>query len=220
MISNCFEIENLLSEYVEGKLSDASLQMVRAHLNSCESCSLLVLELQFTLKLCRDFPELDPPPGLLEKILAVTTSQYEFVSWWDYLRELFRPLYASPRFATGTLLAAISMSIVFNALGVNLSRVSLSDLTPRSLMERFDRVINVAYDSGLRRLNDLKILYQIQSRLDELKSKSEEEEKAPQEKSKLKEGSVLLENPLMQPLVAGAHVVTPGIQIRNRAPNS
>ena len=150
MMADCFEIQNHLPNYMDDRLSEAVLQAVRAHLNGCESCSFLLLEMQFTLRLCKDYPELEPPPALLEKILAQTTGQYKFLSWRDYLRELFRPLFVSPRFATGTLLAAISLSVVFNGLGVNLTSLSLSDLTPRNLVEKVDRVINIAYDNGLR----------------------------------------------------------------------
>lgn len=202
MMAPCFEIQNYLSDYMDDRLSESVQQAVRAHLNGCESCSLLLLEMQYTFKLCKDYPELEPPPALLEKILAQTTGQYKFLSWRDYLRELVRPLFASPRFATGTLLAAISLSVVFNGLGVNFSSMSLSDLTPRNLVEKVDRVINIAYDNGLRRLNDLKILYQIQSRLEELKIQGEEEKGAPLEKNKRKEGSGILENSLVHPTIA------------------
>lgn len=203
MKADCIEIQNHLSDYMESRLNEAVLQKVRAHLNGCEACSLLLLELQYTLRLCKDYPELEPPSVLLKKILVQTIGQSELISWRDYLRELFRPLYASPRFAAGTLLAAISMSIVFNAMGVNFSNLSLSDLTPRNLMERVDRVINIAYDNGLRRLNDLKILYQIQSRLEELNIQGEEEKRVPQEKDKKKEGSGLSENSSVHSMIAG-----------------
>jgi putative zinc finger protein len=203
MKGDCFEIQNDLTDYIDGRLNEAILQEVRAHLNGCEACSHLLFEMQFTLRLCKDYPELEPPPALLAKILAQTTGEYEFLSWWDYLRELFRPVYASPRFAAGTLLAAISMSIVFNALGVNISSMSLGDLTPRNLMDRVDRVINIAYDNGLRRLNDLKILYQIQSRLDELKIQGAEEKSIPQKRDQKKQGSGLSENSSMHPMIAG-----------------
>ncbi len=203
MMADCFEIQNHLPDYMDDRLSEAILLAVRAHLNRCESCSLLLLEMQYTLRLCKDYPELEPPPALLEKILVQTTGQYEFLSWRDYLRELFRPLFVSPRFATGALLAAISLSVVFNGLGVNLTSLSLSDLTPRNLVEKVDRVINIAYDNGLRRLNDLKILYQIQSRLEELKIQGEEEKGVPLEKDKRKEGSGVLENSSVHPVIAG-----------------
>jgi putative zinc finger protein len=203
MMADCFEIQNHLTDYMDDRLSEAALQAVRAHLNGCESCSLLLLEMQYTLRLCKDYPELEPPPALLEKILAQTTGQYKFLSWKDYLRELVHPLFASPRFATGALLAAISLSVVFNGLGVNLTSMSLSDLTPRNLVEKVDRVINIAYDNGLRRLNDLKILYQIQSRLEELKIQGEEKNVVPLEKDKKKEGSGILENGSVLPILVG-----------------
>lgn len=203
MMADCFEIQNHLTDYMDDRLSEAALQAVRAHLNGCESCSILLLEMQYTLRLCKDYPELEPPPALLEKILAQTTGQYKFLSWKDYLRELVRPLFASPRFATGALLAAISLSVVFNGLGVNLTSMSLSDLTPRNLVEKVDRVINIAYDNGLRRLNDLKILYQIQSRLEELKIQGEEKNVVPLEKDKKKEGSEILENGSVHPILVG-----------------
>ena len=203
MKDDCSGIQNDLPDYLDDSLREAALQKVRAHLNGCEACSLLLIEMQFTLRLCSEYPELEPPPALLERILMQTNGGYEFLSLWDYLREFFRPLYASPRFATGTLLAAISVSIVFNALGVNLNHLSLSDLAPRNLMEKFDRVVNIAYDNGLRRLNDLKILYQIQSRLEELKSQGEEKKSVPQEKNKTNGGSGPLENSCVQPMIAG-----------------
>ena len=97
-------------------------------------------------------------------------------------------------------------------LGVNFSNLSLSDLTPRNLMEKVDRVINIAYDNGLRRLNDLKILYQIQSRLEELNIQGEEEKRVPQEKDKRKEGSGLSENSSVHSMIAGNSESHRGIQ--------
>jgi hypothetical protein len=161
--------------------------MVRSHLNMCETCAVLLLETEFTVSLCRSFPELEPPPQLVERVLERTTGQRTTLSWVEYLRDLLRPLYASPRFATGACLAVLSLTIVMNALGVDLSQVRWNELTPRNVMESLNRTVNVAYDKGLRRLNDLKILYQIQSKIDELRTndEGESEKKAePEPKSK------------------------------------
>ncbi len=91
----------------------------------------------------------------------------------DYLRDLLRPFYASPRFATGVGLAAVSLGLVLNSLGIDFSRISqlrLSDLTPKALYRNVEHSVNLAYDNGVRRLNDLKLLYEIQQRIDELRS--------------------------------------------------
>ena len=183
----CLEIENILGLYVEGGLAESQSAMVRAHLNTCEACALLVLEMEFTISLCKEFPELEPPPRLIEKVLQETVGLHQSLSWREYLRELFRPVYASPRFATGACLAAISFSIVMNALGVNLGEVRWSQITPRNVVDGLNRTVNVAYDNSMRRLNDLKILYQLQSKIEELRTDEGEAEKPSETEPKPKE---------------------------------
>jgi hypothetical protein len=183
----CLEIENILGLYVEGGLAESQSAMVRAHLSTCEACALLVLEMEFTISLCKEFPELEPPPRLIEKVLQETVGLHQSLSWREYLRELFRPVYASPRFATGACLAAISFSIVMNALGVNLGEVRWSEITPRNVVDGLNRTVNVAYDNSMRRLNDLKILYQLQSKIEELRTDEGEAEKPSESEPKPKE---------------------------------
>jgi hypothetical protein len=183
----CLEIENILGLYVEGGLAESQSAMVRAHLSTCEACALLVLEMEFTISLCKEFPELEPPPRLIEKVLQETIGLHQSLSWREYLRELFRPVYASPRFATGACLAAISFSIVMNALGVNLGEVRWSEITPRNVVDGLNRTVNVAYDNSMRRLNDLKILYQLQSKIEELRTDEGEAEKPSETEPKPKE---------------------------------
>jgi len=183
----CLEIENILGLYVEGGLAESQSAIVRAHLSTCEACALLVLEMEFTISLCKEFPELEPPPRLIEKVLQETVGLHQSLSWREYLRELFRPVYASPRFATGACLAAISFSIVMNALGVNLGEVRWSQITPRNVVDGLNRTVNVAYDNSMRRLNDLKILYQLQSKIEELRTDEGEAEKPSETEPKPKE---------------------------------
>lgn len=183
----CHEVENFLGLYAEGGLSETQSAMVRAHLSTCETCALLNLEMEFTISLCREFPELDPPPHLIERVLHETIGERQSLSWMEYLRELFRPVYASPRFATGACLAAVSFSIVMNALGVNLGEVRWREISPRTVVDGLNRTANVAYDNGMRRLNDLKILYQIQSKIEELRTDDDEPRKPPEAEPKTKQ---------------------------------
>ena len=189
----CHEVENVLGLYAERELGEAQSAMVRGHLSTCEACAQLALEMEFTICLCREFPELEPPPRLIQRVLQETIGLQQSLSWKEYLRELFRPLYASPRFATGACLAAVSLSIVMNALGVDLGEVRWSQITPRTVVDGLNRTANVAYDNGMRRLNDLKILYQLQSKIDELRTDNGEVEKPseaePTKKERLQENS-------------------------------
>ena len=204
----CNEVENFLGLYAEGGLSETQSAMVRAHLSTCEPCALLALEMEFTISLCREFPELEPPPRLIERVLRETIGPHQSLSWMEYLRELFQPLYASPRFATGACLAAISFSIVMNALGVNLGEVRWSEITPRTVVDSLNRTANVAYDIGMRRLNDLKILYQIQSKIEELQTDDSQPEKPsdgePKRKDRLQENSATEHRIAFRALVSSA----------------
>ncbi|MFN8008965.1 MAG: anti-sigma factor [Terriglobia bacterium] len=202
MKPECFEIQDYLPDYLDHRLAETTLQTVRTHLDECEECASFLLGLEYTLSLCQEYVELDPPPKLVGRILKQTSRGYEFLSWKDYVRELFRPLYTTPRFATGLLMVVISMSFVMNALGVNLNSLTLADLAPKTLVEKFDRMINVAYDTGLRRLNDLKILYQIQSKLEEFETPGTEESRKPTKQDKLPAGSSLQENPTSHSLAS------------------
>ncbi len=171
----CHEVEGLLGQYMENSLNDEQLARVRAHLGTCEACALLSLEIEYTVSLCRSFPEIEPPPHLVDRVLQRTTGlQRNTLSWGDYVRELLRPIYSSPKFATGACLAALSFSIVMNALGLKFDEFQWSDLSPSHIVDSLNRTVNVAYDNGLRRLNDLKILYQIQSKIEELRSESDD----------------------------------------------
>lgn len=166
----CPEIEKLMGTYVEGGLTQSEQQEVKLHLKTCEACAQLSIDMQSVLSLCKSFPEIDPPARLMERILVHTIGNYKTFTWIEYLRELFRPLYSSPRFATGACVAIISLSIVMNALGVNLGEIQWNSLTRRSVVESLYRTVNIAYDNSIRRINDLKILYQIQSKFEEIRS--------------------------------------------------
>jgi len=204
---DCHEVEDYLGLYAEGELSETQSSVVRAHLSTCEACALLALEMEFTISLCREFPELDPPPRLIERVLQETIGPHQSLSWREYLRELFQPLYASPRFATGACLAAVSFSIVMNALGVNLGEVRWSEITPRTVVDGLNRTANVAYDNGMRRLSDLKILYQIQSKIEELQADDGEPKKPSEAEPKAKES--FEENSAMEHRIALRALMSP-----------
>ena len=203
MRTECDEIEQSLSEYLENSLEPSAAQNIRSHLDSCEACSLLLKEMQNALFLCKSFPESDCPSGLVESIIVQTSGRYQLLSWIDYLRELIGPLYSSPKFATGACLAAISFAMVMNAFGINLTRIEWTDLTPKAVLDNLHRTVYLAYDSGVRRINDLKILYQIQSKIEELTSKEAETTNHPEKKSK--ESNKPEQNSATEPLMFLSH---------------
>jgi hypothetical protein len=182
---DCHEIEEYFSDYLENSLEGESLAQVRQHLKECPACLHLLNEIKATLSLCEVMPQLDPPARLIEQILVQTTGKYQSWGLWEYFRDLFRPLYSSPRFATGAFLAAVSFGFVLNAMGFSFARLSqmkLSDFTPAAIAQGFQRTVYLTYDNSVRRLNDLKILYEIQTRIDELRTQASNQPAKEKEK--------------------------------------
>ena len=199
----CHEVEQYLSDYLEHSLISARRHEVENHLESCRHCQLLLEDLKTVMAWCESFPELIPSSSLVERIIGRTSGHFQALSWWDYLKELFKPVYTTPRFAAGTCMAVISFVLVLNALGVRWSQVrqvEWSKVTPKTVFQGFNRSIYLAYDNGVRKINDLKILYQIQSRLDEFRSEQPEAKDTPKEKPK--EAPKPRENSSMEYMVA------------------
>lgn len=67
---NHSEVRALLGDYLEGDLELAELARVEAHLPDCRSCSEELRELRATISLLRGLPEQEPPPDLVEAVMA------------------------------------------------------------------------------------------------------------------------------------------------------
>ncbi len=92
--SPCARAEELLPSFVDGDeaLDAGGREILEAHLSHCEPCSRLLEVLQESRGVLPALAEMQPPPGFLQRVLAVTSRrpQYSpFVTWW--MRLLDRP---------------------------------------------------------------------------------------------------------------------------------
>jgi hypothetical protein len=73
-----------------------------------------------------------------------------------------------PQFSLGAASVFVTASILFNALGIppaRLAGLTRSDLNPVNLYRAADRSVHLLYGRGVRFVNDLRVVYEIQSRL-------------------------------------------------------
>jgi hypothetical protein len=61
-----------------------------------------------------------------------------------------------------------SLAIVLYSFGVDFRRVTSADLSPSRLWERTNREVHLAYSRGVKYYNALRIVYEIQSRLESI----------------------------------------------------
>jgi hypothetical protein len=164
MIWTCLNTEERLSEYLEGQLEAGERLEMEAHLAGCAACRAQVTHVGAVVaRLGRVEPEPEPS-WLVYRILQATSGAVR-----EQKENLWRRLLTgilAPRFALGLGSVAATLFILFQALGINLKHVSADDLNPVSIFRAADRQAHLSYARGVRFVNDLRVVYEIRSRLE------------------------------------------------------
>src|SRR5207302_8905202 len=66
------EVENLVSDYLEGGLEAARASQVVEHLAACSGCREMIADVRRAVELCRSAEDLESPSSLVSKILLGT----------------------------------------------------------------------------------------------------------------------------------------------------
>jgi len=178
MTWDCTQLEARLTEYLDSRLAPAELTAADAHARGCTRCAEWFDARRAALWL-QKVEKLETPPGLETRILALTTAPRPKPSFWAVPAVNWRQA-LTLRFALGTSSAMLSLLLVLNFFGVSLSQVRLADLHPANLYRAADRQAYQSYAWGVRFVNDLRVVYEIRSRLEEMQEPVETPEPAPQ----------------------------------------
>ncbi len=182
----CPEFDALLSEAVDGTLTGAELEQFEAHRALCPSCGPMFAEARRGMQLLRSLAEVEPPANFVHNVLAATTGRAEALahaarpreSWWQRLRGNLRPALGpvlQPKFAMSFAMAFFSISLVLNLAGVNFSSLRHLDLSPNA-------IVRGAYEAQgrvVKYYENIRFVYEIESRVQELKRATTPEESAP-----------------------------------------
>jgi hypothetical protein len=158
----CARVEGRLSDFLEGTLTPDSAAVFSAHLDACPSCAQLVAQVR---NLTRGMHALGPvpePPFLASKIVAATLGASES-GWRRWLA--WPSLIWQPQFAMGAVTVVASLLILLHATAVRGGNLSLADMNPASVARVANRRVHLAYAHGVRFVNDLRFVYDIESRL-------------------------------------------------------
>ena len=172
------DLENLASEYMEGQLDATRRAALEAHLGECKACTELIADLRHALEVCRSAEDLEPTPWLISKILRATVGERK-PTFTERVAGFLRPS-VQPRLAYTVAMAVFSFSIIVNAAGINLRRLTLQDLNPRTWVYQAERTGNLLYARAEKFYYDLRVVYEIESRFRQLRAQpSEENQEAP-----------------------------------------
>ena len=194
----CAEFDALLIEALDATLTGPKLERFQAHARVCGVCGPLFAEADAGRRWLKSLPEIDAPSHLVHNILLATTGYEskraavrtgEKASWMDavtaWLRPVFGPVLSmsrQPRFAMSFGMAFFSLSISLSLAGVKVSDVRHVDLRPsaikRTYYETTGRVVKY--------YENIRFVYEIESRVREFKRVTAPPAPPPQEQNKEK----------------------------------
>jgi hypothetical protein len=161
MTWTCDLVEARLSDYLEGLLQGSERAEFEAHANSCADCAPLVASVRSLVGQMHTMEEVETPPRLVYAILDNTLGPRETVTGWQAFLNLIRGL-ASPKFAYGA--ASVMATLIF-ILGASGFKPKLADLRPAAIYQSADRGVHIVGARCVKYVSDLRVVYEIQSRL-------------------------------------------------------
>jgi hypothetical protein len=160
----CDQTEARLSDYLEGLLQAPERAQFEAHAHGCADCGPLVASVRTLLTEMQSVEQLEVPQGLVDSILDQTLGPREHVTFWQGLKNFLGGL-ATPKFAYGFASVAATLFIVLSSAGISWRKPKLADLNPATMSRNISRQAHLSYAHAVKYVSDLRVVYEIQSRL-------------------------------------------------------
>jgi hypothetical protein len=200
----CHEFDGLLSDALDGVLTGVQLDAFHAHARTCSVCGPLFAEVTAGRNWLKDLTEVEPPAGLVMNILASTTgvdtqrlrvnvssslsqSLQPRVTWLeraqDWVSEVVQPIWGTvrqPRFAMSFGMAFFSLSVALSVLGVKPADLRSISLRPAAIRHTYYN----AQARVVRYYENIRFVYEVESRVRELKRNVAPAEAAPAKEKK------------------------------------
>jgi len=194
----CAEFDALLSDALDGGslspgLTDSDREKFEAHRRTCATCGPMFVEAQAGQRWLRALAleEVEPPAYLVHNILAATSGveSRRTVSadgrtapfaerareWWDSFFSPVTSFVRQPRFMMSFGMIFFSFSLALSIAGVTPADVAKVDLRPAALRHAY----NDAQIKVVKFYDNIRFVYEIESKVRELKRANTPAETAP-----------------------------------------
>jgi anti-sigma factor RsiW len=158
----CEQTEARLSDYLDGLLQPAEHIAFEHHVNGCERCTPLVARVSHLLGTLHTLQPMEPSPRLMDSILAITEGPRTWRNAMRWLRG-----FQSPRFVYGAASVAATFVVILTASGFSWKKPKLADLAPATVFRKANSQAHIVYAHSVKFVSDLRVVYEIQSRLNE-----------------------------------------------------
>ncbi|WP_109486000.1 anti-sigma factor family protein [Occallatibacter savannae] len=185
----CGQWETLLADALDGLLQPEDEAVFSSHMASCAACTAMFEEARRGREWLEFLsPEPEVPEGLLDKILAQTgpghTSEYKLATAGDVVSMPIpawqRPgmmgrirRFAEPRLLMTAAMAFFSIALTLNMTGVRLTDLRISNLRPSAVRSFMERRLTMASTPIIRYYDHLRLVYEVESRVKEMRRNSQ-----------------------------------------------
>ena len=173
---NCAEFEVLLCDYLDRTADAETRRTVEEHMRGCAACAEFARDVQGAVAFIERVEAVEPPPELLTKITFDIPSggaavRKGFRAW---LMGWLQPV-LQPRFAMGMAMTILSFSMLGRLVGINVQELKPSDLQPAAILSAVDNRVHRTWDRAVKYYENLRLVYEVQSRLQDWTKQEEEE---------------------------------------------
>jgi hypothetical protein len=204
---DCAALEALLAEAVEGALPEELASAVAAHGNACAACRQMLEQArqgrEWLLLLQQE--SIAVPAGLVEAVLARTSGATILAAELPVPGMApagvgaqmprrrpaffaFHQMFLEPRLVLTAAMAFFSISLTLNMLGVRLTNLRPANFSPQELRRVLTRQYVQANTQVVRYYENLRFVYEVESRVQELRRAAEmaapEEQEEPKDQQK------------------------------------
>ena len=194
----CSQFETLLADALDGVLPEKLSLEFEEHGRNCPMCGPMFSEVRQGMLLLHSLEEVEPPKNLVHNILAATSAagaaKAEGISdsarregalarFWKSIPGMFSGV-LHPRFVGSFAMAFFSLSLTLSLAGVHLK--DLAHMTPGSVKKAVVLQYTQLESKVVKYYENMRIVYEIESRMRELRKNSGtgEGEGKPQERPK------------------------------------
>ena len=180
----CSQFEGMLSDALDGILSEEARGVFEAHAAGCSVCGPMLAEARQGMLWMLGLEDLEPPKNLVHNILAATSAAQAdekaaprhskpslAIRVWKPIRGALASM-MQPRFATSFSMAFFSLSLTLTLAGVKLKDLIHMDWHPSAVGRAIVLEYTQVESKVVRYYKNMRLVYEIESRVHELKKNS------------------------------------------------
>ena len=191
---NCAEFEILLADYLDSTMTEQQRSAVEQHSAACAGCREFLADATSGLAFLKRAEPILPPSELITRIAYQAPAgrvkePFEMEGVWSKLTSGWLQPMLRPRFAMGMAMTILSFAMLQRCAGVKVQNIQAADLNPARVWDGAEDKVIRAKDRAVKYYQNIKFVYQIESRLKDLQDQQDATAAFEQKKSPAKRGT-------------------------------